>query len=84
VHAFYIVADIEDDAGENVNDERETYGQERGVDEKQAYFVNGDVEALAEIRTYPERVAFKKCQDPLQHIRSASKFYFQYHIEDTF
>jgi len=67
MHTFYIVADIEDDAGENVNDERETYGQERGIDEKQADFVDGDVEAATEVGAYPERVAFKKCQDPLQH-----------------
>ena len=60
MHPFYIVADIEDDAGENVNDERETYGQERGVDEKQAYFVDGDIEAFAQVGAYPEGMAFKK------------------------
>ena len=60
MHAFYIVADIEDDAGENVDDERETYGQERGVDEKQADFVDGDVEAATEVGAYPEGMTFKK------------------------
>ncbi len=68
MYTLHIISDIEHDTGENVHDERETYGQERGVYEEQADLVDGNVEALAEVGAYPERVAFKKCQYPLQHI----------------
>ncbi len=68
MHTLHVITDIEDDAGKDVDDERETYGQERGVDEEEADLVDGNVEALAEVGAYPERVAFKKCQYPLQHI----------------
>ena len=60
MHPLYIVANIKYDAGENVDDKRETDGQERGVDEKQSNFVDGNVKAPAEVGAYSERMAFKK------------------------
>lgn len=44
-----IPAEIKHDAGEEVNDERETYRQKRSVYKKQAELGDGDVKALANI-----------------------------------
>lgn len=65
--AFDVLAEIQNDAGEEVEDERKTYCQERRVDEKQADFVDGDVEFFAQVGAYPEGVTLEKSDDPLQH-----------------
>jgi len=75
MHPFYIVANIKHYAGEYVEDERESYCQERGVDKKQPYFVGGDIKLAPKIGTYPEGITFEKCEDPLQHINLYFNFY---------
>ena len=44
---------------------------------EKANFADGNIEAFAQVGTHSERVAFKKSEDTLQHIRSVSKFYFR-------
>jgi hypothetical protein len=63
--AFNVVTDIQHNTGKDVEDERETYRQKRRIDKKQPYFIDGNIKALAEIGTYPERISFKKCNDAL-------------------
>ena len=68
MNPFYIIPDIEHYAGEDVEYKRKTYCKERGVDKKQAYFAGGDIKLTPKVSTYPEGIAFEKCEDPLQHI----------------
>jgi len=66
-HAFYVITDIQHNAGKEVKYQRETYGKEGGIDKKQPDFIDGDVKAFAQVGTNPERIAFKKSEDALQH-----------------
>ena len=68
MHPFYIVTYIKHYAGEYVEYKRETYCQKRGVDEKQSYFIGGNIEPAPKVSAYPKRVTFEKCENPLQHI----------------
>lgn len=74
--ALYVFADVQHDAGEEVEDERETYCQERRVDKKQADFVDGDVEFFAQVGAYPEGVTLEKSDDPLQHNQAVFSILF--------
>ena len=77
---FKISPEIEDDAGKEVNDEREADGKKWWINKKQAYFIDRNVKALADVRTNAERVSFKKSDYPLQHIKPFLVFYFQRRI----
>ena len=68
MYTFYVIPDIEYYTGKYVEYEWEAYCQEWGVDEKQAYFTDRYIKALAKISTYTERIAFKKSEYPLQHV----------------
>jgi hypothetical protein len=63
--AFYIVAYIQHNACEKVNNKRETNRQEGRINKKQPYFRNRDIKTLAQVSANPERVPFKKCDQPL-------------------
>ena|GEM_PF-1461475 len=80
VFPFKISAEIKHDAGEKVNDQWEADGKERRVNKKQAYFINRNVEAFADVCTNAERVPFEKSDYPLQHIKPFLVFYFQRRI----
>lgn len=68
MHAFYIIPYIEHYPREYVEYKREAYCQERGVDEKQPYFIGGNIKPAPKVSAYPEGVTFEKCEYPLQHI----------------
>ena len=68
MHTFYVIPDIEHYTGKYVEYKREAYRQEWGIDKKQAYFTDRYIKAFAKVSTYPERITFKKSENPLQHI----------------
>jgi hypothetical protein len=47
MYAFYVVANIKHYPGKYVEDERETYRQERRVDKEKPDFINRYIKALA-------------------------------------
>lgn len=62
---FNILAKIKHNTREEVKYQRETYRQERRVDEEQPDFIDRDVKTFAQVGTYPERVPLEKCKDAL-------------------
>jgi hypothetical protein len=65
MRTFYVVAKVEHDTGENVEDERKTDRQERGVDEKQPDLTDRNIKFFTKVGAYPKRVSFKKSKYPL-------------------
>ena len=65
---FHILADIQHDAGEEVEYQWETHRQEGRVNKKQSDFGDRDIKAFAQVGANTERVPLEKCYYPLQHI----------------
>lgn len=57
-----IVAEIQDYPGKKVNYQRETYGNERGIDKEKPDFRDRNVKAFAQISTNSKGVTFKKSE----------------------
>ena len=68
MYTFYVIPDIEYYTGKYVKYKREAYCQERGVNKKQPDFISGNIKLAPKVGAYPKRVAFEKCEYPLQHI----------------
>ena len=65
MNPFYIIPDIEHNAGKHVKYKRETNGKEWGINKKQSYFGDRNVKLFAEVGTYAKWVSFKKSDYPL-------------------
>jgi hypothetical protein len=52
--ALNILTEIKYDPGKKVKYQRETHGQERGINKKQAYFGDRYIKAFAEVGTNAE------------------------------
>lgn len=79
-----IIPYVKHNTRENVKYQREPDGQERGINKKQPDLIDGNIELFAKISAHPERVSFKKCDDPLQHIMPALKSYYPRRNAGTF
>lgn len=54
MHTFYIISDIEHNAGKYVKYKRKAYRQERRVDKKQPDLTDGYIKAFAKVSTNSE------------------------------
>ena len=81
MYPAYVIPDVKYYPGKNVKYQWKSHCQERRINKKQPDLVDRDIEFFTEVGANTERVAFKKCNDPLQHVMSALKSCYQRRIE---